>query len=284
MEKIVVTTDFSENSKAGIRYAIQLASSRKAALTFLHIHQVLRASFWNDEEYDHYIALDRQKLMEEFPSFISGIYESIQLTPPADLHLVVHHHLEVIEGIIEYASEAGASYICISTRGAGLIRKLFGTNTSKLIQTSTLPIISVPGDYIPKPVESVLYATDMSNHEEELREVVNFARPLNASVMMLHLHYPHEQKLNEESLTTSLTSRFNYPIEVFSKERKVEDSIMDEIEEAVKESSPSILALFSHQDRSFYERILLPGNAKEYSFHGSTPLLSFPKARNEVTD
>ncbi len=37
MKKILVTTDFSANSKAAIRFAIQLASQSDTALPFLHV-------------------------------------------------------------------------------------------------------------------------------------------------------------------------------------------------------------------------------------------------------
>lgn len=42
MKEILVTTDFSANSGAALRFAIQLASQSEVALTFLHVQQVMR--------------------------------------------------------------------------------------------------------------------------------------------------------------------------------------------------------------------------------------------------
>ncbi|MDR6782771.1 nucleotide-binding universal stress UspA family protein [Pedobacter africanus] len=36
MKRILVTTDFSANSKAGLRFAIQLAAQNNYQLTFFH--------------------------------------------------------------------------------------------------------------------------------------------------------------------------------------------------------------------------------------------------------
>lgn len=42
MKKVLVTTDFSENSKAGIRFAIQWASQQRLSLIFVHVLHILR--------------------------------------------------------------------------------------------------------------------------------------------------------------------------------------------------------------------------------------------------
>ncbi|MDB5241021.1 MAG: Universal stress protein family [Spirosoma sp.] len=42
MKKILVTTEFSANSRAALRFAIQLASQSEVALTFLHVKPVMR--------------------------------------------------------------------------------------------------------------------------------------------------------------------------------------------------------------------------------------------------
>ena len=66
MKKILVTTDFSANSKAALRFTIQLASQGEVALTFLHVQQVMRMTTWNEAAYLAYkkgeLAKAKQKL------------------------------------------------------------------------------------------------------------------------------------------------------------------------------------------------------------------------------
>ena len=48
--KILVTTDFSTNSKAGIRFALQLAAQMPCKLVFYHIVELLTPTSWGKNE------------------------------------------------------------------------------------------------------------------------------------------------------------------------------------------------------------------------------------------
>jgi nucleotide-binding universal stress UspA family protein len=76
MEKILVTTDLSANSKAGIRYAIHLAKLRNAELIILNVYHVLRASAWSDKKYAHYAEQIIENLTNDLASFVKDIYHS----------------------------------------------------------------------------------------------------------------------------------------------------------------------------------------------------------------
>jgi nucleotide-binding universal stress UspA family protein len=54
MEKILVTTDQSSNSKAAIRFAIQLAKQRKAELIILHIYHNIKPFSWSERIFEEY--------------------------------------------------------------------------------------------------------------------------------------------------------------------------------------------------------------------------------------
>jgi hypothetical protein len=47
MSKVLVTTDYSSNSKAAIRFAIQFAAQLKCELVFYHIYEGLSDDSWN---------------------------------------------------------------------------------------------------------------------------------------------------------------------------------------------------------------------------------------------
>ncbi|XHR97186.1 universal stress protein [Mucilaginibacter sp. UC70_90] len=77
MEKILVTTDQSANSKAAIRFAIKLASQRKAELTILHVYHLLKPFKWTYHAFAAYTNEFRKKTTDELSSFIAGIYRDI---------------------------------------------------------------------------------------------------------------------------------------------------------------------------------------------------------------
>lgn len=55
MKKILVTTDLSNNSKAGIHFAIQLARKASASLIFYHGVQIDKPTRWADTQFDEYV-------------------------------------------------------------------------------------------------------------------------------------------------------------------------------------------------------------------------------------
>lgn len=276
MERIVVTTDFSDNSKAGIMYAINLATARNAELVVLHIYSVLRAVFWSDAEYDYYKRRYKDVLEKELTEFIRPLQESMNL-PLEHLKPDVYHNLEVVDGILEYASTHECSYICISTRGAGGLKKLFGTNTSNLIIHSKIPVLCVPHAYTYEEIKHVLYLTDMTDYETELSRVVAFATPLKSYIEMLHFYYSYEFVPDKEIMDQTLKKAYEYDVHVQYRARDTDKSMLEEINEVIKELKPSLIIMFTSQKKSFFEKILMLSNATTYSFYGEVPLLTFNK-------
>ncbi len=63
------------------------------------------------------------------------------------------------------------------------------------------------------------------------------------------------------------------------KELELEQQFMakSRLEAAVKKAKPSLVAMFTLQERSFFDRIFLGSAAEEFTFSSSVPLLVFKK-------
>lgn len=268
----------SANSKAGMRYAIQLAQLMDAEVTFLHVHMVLRASSWSDATYHYYIDQEKKALDKELNSFVRSVYRSMKLEV-GEYKAVVKHTFDTSDSIMAYAKKHNFDFVCISARGAGTLTKLFGTVTGALISRSPVPVVCVPKDYRTRPISSVLYASDLSDYERELKQVIAFARPLKAEVEMLHLSYPFQMIADEALVEQSLKQKFDYPVDLHYQQRDIEDSVMADIEKAVKKSKPSVVAMFTKQKQSFFERLIIGSASKEFSFKTKVPLVVFPKKK-----
>jgi nucleotide-binding universal stress UspA family protein len=276
MEKIVVTTDFSTNSNAGIVYAANLAKARNAELIVLHIYTVLRASFWSDGEYNYYIKRYKDTLEAELATFVRPFLQSVNLSPEA-LMLEAHHNFDIVDGVLEYAETHQCAYICISTRGAGGLRKLFGGNTSKLIIHSKIPVLCIPSGCSYKEIKHVLYLTDLTAYKKELAKVVAFASPLHANIEMLHFYYSYDSVPDKEYLERTLRNECGYEVHIAYRGRNADKSMLEEINEEIERLPRSLVVMFTDQKKSFFEKFLLLSNAREYSFYGKTPLLTFNK-------
>jgi|SRR5688572_16816025 len=69
MEKILVTTDFSVNSKAALRFATQLASQNKFELTFFHSYYVLIPTSWSNNKISEYKKIEVKKIQNKLDRF-----------------------------------------------------------------------------------------------------------------------------------------------------------------------------------------------------------------------
>jgi nucleotide-binding universal stress UspA family protein len=276
MEKILVTTDQSANSKAAIRFAIKLAKQRKAELIIIHIYHLLKPFKWSDHAFAEYTDSFRKKTTEEMSAFIAGIYHDIH-EDEIRYQLVLVSNVDVVDGIMDYANKHSCSYICISTRGAGALKKIFGTHTAKLISRSVVPILCIPSTYHLKEIKHILYASDMTDYENELKKVVDFARPIHASVEMMHISYPYEFAFDKELVAATLQKKTDYKVSILIPERNITHALLEDIDDAIRISKPSLLVLFTHQSKSMFEKLFFPSNAEEYSFYCKTPLLTFNK-------
>lgn len=214
--------------------------------------------------------------MRKLTAFVAALFNTTE-APGVPYQMVLHSNIDVVDGIMEYADSHQCSYICISTRGAGRFKKLLGTHTSKLISHSTVPVLAVPSFYHLLELKHILYATDMTDYESELERVVAFAQPIGAIVDVIHIAYANEFQSDKQIINDFVKKKIHYPVNIIERERNIIHTLVEDIDAAVKACKPSLLALFTHQSRPLLDKILLPSNAKTYSFYSKVPLLTFSK-------
>ena len=77
MKKIVVTTDFSENSKKGILFAIQLASQTDCELIFYNVVSIYMPTIWDNVYYNEFQTGE----LERSQSFLDLLERPVIQTP-----------------------------------------------------------------------------------------------------------------------------------------------------------------------------------------------------------
>jgi nucleotide-binding universal stress UspA family protein len=274
MRKILVTTDYSTNSKAGVRFAIQFASQSSAEIIFYHVHEGVADNNWNpkkkNENPDHDLRL------EKLHKFINSIYTSSQL-PLVKFRCVVEVGFDTNNMILNFAKQCKADYICISTRGGGTLKKLLGTTTSALIEKSTTPVLVVPKTYRIKPINEIWYSSDLANLKSELTKVQKFALPFKANIHVYYYDFMIEvdeimNKLNK--VAAKYTTKGTY---FHFKKMKIDHTISHHLQNDMTKHKPSLVVLFTKQNRSWIDRLFYRNNTKEVTFDTKTPLLILKK-------
>ncbi|SDL64679.1 Nucleotide-binding universal stress protein, UspA family [Daejeonella rubra] len=276
MTKILVTTDFSANSKAGIRFAIQLSLQRPCELTFFHSYHVVKPSNMNETKFTSFQNTEAVSLKKKLEAFVNAIYKQLDIDP-ANVHYVVSSSFITDSNIMKYATDHNFEFICISRRGSGKVNKIFGTNTSNLILHSKVPVIAVPNTYRISKIKSVLYASDLANLENEIGIVVDFAKPLNAEIELLHLNYPSDVSNNVKVVEEAILKFPKADIKYHLENINLIYNLVTNIQTVIKKAKPSVLVMFTDQDLNFFEKLFLSSSTAEYSLNASVPLLVFKK-------
>lgn len=277
MRKILVTTDFSDKSKAGLFFAIQLAAQNKCSLTFFNVHYIPPPTAWNTVRIEEYQKEQTIITQTKLKSFVEKIYAGLHI-PAVNIKCVVKISVFPEAIIREYAEENKFDFICISTRGAGKMERILGTNTGNLINHSAIPVIAVPHKYKTTAITSILYASDLAHFKKEIIKVVAFAKPLKAIIELLHLTSVLENSDNLKAIETAVKKIAAYHINFNVTNRNPNESLVTDIETAIKKRKPSMMIMFTEQNRSWFEKIFLSSKSAEYSFNTKVPLLVFNKS------
>ncbi len=275
MLKILVPTDFSVYSKAGMRFAIQWSIQQKIELIFFHMFNV--ALLPPTKDYREYIEAKETNATNKLQHFASDLYKSMHSKPGK-------HSCVAIQGIspdisiMDYCRKHDdIDYICIATRGAGKINRLFGTNTGNLITKSPVPVIAVPKGYRKKTVKHILYTTDLTDYSEELKKVEGFTRPFKATIEIIHLTWSGEVMPNKKTLEKRLAKNFPYGRKLKIEKMDFTRSLTKNLKDIICKSKPSLLVMFTDQHWTLIERVFFPSKAEQLSFTTKIPLLSFKK-------
>ncbi|QEK50587.1 universal stress protein [Pedobacter aquae] len=277
MIKILVTTDFSANSKAAIRFAIKFATQYpEVSLTFFHSYHILKPTSYSDAKFEAYEKAQKENISKRLEKFVKDVYHAAGIKP-SEINCVCRESVVAHSNIMNYAEHEGFNFIAIGTRGAGKIEKLFGTHTSYVISQSSIPVIAVPKTYRSRDIESVLYASDLINLDKELDQVIDFAKPIDAKIEVVHFGFPSDIAKKVKLAEEKVKNHSDYPVEFHVQPSDFIKSLVDNIETAVKRSKPSMLVMFTDQKVSFFKKMLFSGNTEEFALNTRVPLLVYPK-------
>lgn len=143
MQKIFVTTDFSANSKAAIRFALQFAKENQSEIVFYNIFEGVADNNWDPKKK---LASHKEERLAKLNKFIETIYKESSIKP-GSYKCIVDIGIDTKNLILSSVKKNKANYICISSRGGGLLKKLLGSTTSTLIELSPIPVIVVPKNF-----------------------------------------------------------------------------------------------------------------------------------------
>lgn len=275
--RILVPTDFSAASRAGIRFAIQWSRQQNAHLVFAHVLKIVRLTRWSDNQYDMFAAAERAAASKKLAAFIGDIQRRLPLRPNS-WSCVLLEGISTDSALRNYCRQhPEIRLVCMGTKGANTTRRIFGTNTSNFILQTDTPVIAVPATYRRTPISRITYATDLSDSARELKQVVALAGPLHAKVSILHLTEAGDMSVDRETLKKVWEKGSGRDITVEFRKADPSASIAKNLQQTVRSLRPSLLMLFSNRRRTLFQTLLYPSNAERLALSTSVPMLVMGK-------
>lgn len=137
MKKIIIPVDFSEYSEYALKTAAQLAKKHHSELVLVHMLEMPTGYSSHDNEYSKslfFMIKYAEKKMEQLTSepYLKGITMN-----------VIIKHFTVFSEVGKLAIEQEASLIIMGSHGASQYSTFVGSNTEKVVRSSTVPVLVV---------------------------------------------------------------------------------------------------------------------------------------------
>jgi nucleotide-binding universal stress UspA family protein len=275
MEKIIVPVDFSSASSWGFYYAYNIAKEIGAELIVVHL-------YWPPYVESTYPVALIQSIMQEKEEETLKHLKAATQAPLADKEAVKIRY--VIQAgsehsIVDVADDNKADLIVMGTHGSGkALDKVWGTNTTNVIQDATCPVLAIPAGATYEGIESIAYATDFDAQDNELLyQLTLIAIAIKAQVHCVHVNQadaPYDDK-KETAFRASFEENFaDLPVtySVWSA-----NEIEEGLETFCRINKVSILAMLTHK-KNLWEKVFGGKSiTKNMTMQTKLPLLAFHK-------
>jgi len=277
MTRILLPTDFSENSLTAIRYGLTLYKDLKCSFFLLN-------SYMPPVYHTEYLMGSPAQIglgdivQQNSQDNLENLKKKLEKEFENPLHtFTTHSALNVLSSEVARTVEAeGIDVIIMGTQGAtGAKEILLGTNTVHVIKNSKCPVLVIPSGFEYEVPEQILFPNDfeVSLNKESLASLLKIVNSHVSQVNVMHVYTGNEltivQKKNREQLANVLTEN-GFFHEVKSNE------IITAINEFQIKQKINLLVMVQNK-HTFLERLFIEPVIKKIGFHVTVPFLVIPQ-------
>jgi nucleotide-binding universal stress UspA family protein len=190
MKNILVPIDFSKKSEYASKMAAKIAEKSGSTVYLLHmidlptgIIDMGAGSNFSIPESMLYLRKVKEKIIEFKDKFFletTEVHHSIRFQNPH-------------QGILKYADKIDADLIIMGSKGHSDFEEiLIGSNTEKVVRTSTRPVIVVKKDSKKFKMKNLVFASSFKKEDkkEVFRKFLDFANQFNSKIQLLKVNTP----------------------------------------------------------------------------------------------
>ena len=277
MKKILLPTDFSDNSFEAIRYALLVYKDVKCTFYLLHTFNppVYQTEYLlgSPGQIGLGDVLQETSLLklEQLKKRLEDQYSNTNHT------FIIHTAFNtLLNEITEMTQSENIDMIVMGTTGAtGAKEILFGSNTVNVIKKSKCPVIAIPPKFEYEAPIEILFPTDfeISYPKKEMEPLLLIARQHKSRINVLHVRKTIElnivQKENKKQLDRLLVN-----MAIFHS--VADNEIIPAVNQFQEKNKVNLLVMVQNK-HSFIEKLFIEPVIKKIGFHITIPFLVIPQ-------
>lgn len=279
-KKILLPTDFSENSVHAIRYALELYKNDLCDFFLLNayllgneISDILTIPVWQQEMIDN-AKVESEKSLHE-------VLKAINSTNDKHSFHTLSRMGDTLQAIKDIVEEKDIEMIVMGTKGTGKIEnKVFGgTATYVMEKVRNCPTLVVPLTTHAAPPKEIVFTTSYKTHfkKRELQFLIEIAQTCNAAIRILHVAEEEElskNQLEHKKMLEEYFENLDYSFHTLYG-IKVQHAV-----NCFVESRNSDMVAFINKKHTFFGSLLTTPLVKGISYTSKVPILVLHDLRN----
>lgn len=277
MKRILLPTDFSNNSWSAIKYALQLFKNETCTFYLIntytpaiyHVEYVLI----EPAQFGIYDAVKENSLrqLDEFETRIKKEFNN----PKHSVETIAAFNTLVSE-IKEVVEKNKIDYVVMGTKGAtGAKEILFGTNTVHVFKNVKCPVLAIPDGFDFEAPHEVLFPTDykIDYKNKHIRPIIDILSFYNSRVNILHATYGYELSEKQETNRKKLETILKKTTQLFHNVSG--QTVAEAIDKFQLKAKVNLLVMINNK-HSFFENLFFKNTISQIGFHLNIPFLVIP--------
>lgn len=279
-KNVLLTTDFSENSKRAFKGAIELAQKLDGFLIVAYIV--------NDLDYIpsvspiggqsvQSVVLQKEILEKEYNRKLESLEKLVDNEIAYDKSEAMIKRGSLIDGLNQIIDEHEIAFTVTASNGeSDIFEKVFGSNALDMMRNLNSPVLTLSPNAKEFSFENIAYGvSSFYENEKYERAILKLGKLFDAQIDFIHVEDSnYDLYEQQENLLKAEVDYLNY--KNLNLVMKDADSPFDGIQDYLKENKCDLLALVSHTDNIF-DRIFHESVVNKSLKELETPLLCYNK-------
>jgi nucleotide-binding universal stress UspA family protein len=285
MKKILLPTDFSENSWNAIKYALQLFKDETCTFYLLNTYTPI---IYHVE----YVMVNPAQLgladivRESSEKGLDKLEEQIKDTFNNPKHSFIKRASfnTLVLDIKELVEEKKLDFVVMGTKGAtGAKEVLFGSNTVQVFKHVKCPVLAVPDNFEFETPHDILFPTDyeIDYQDKQIKPIVEIAKQFTSRINVLHVSYGTDLLDEQEQNKAKLEAYFKNVAHLFHNVST--QDITDAITSFQQKTRVNLLMMINNK-HSFFENLFFKSTVSQIGFHLKIPFLVIPSDKKNKID